>query len=92
MAWLYERFKNDRIKLKYIDSCRQCADIYTKHFVDKDKWYQSLVLINHYPNFAASVHDPSLWAKEAIVKDHDAKRRLAQDNEKERKRRKEEHK
>ncbi len=30
----------------------QCADIYTKAFTDKYKWFQNLVLINHYPNFA----------------------------------------
>ena len=48
--------------MKYITTERQAADIFTKHFTDRLKWYQSLLLINHYPNFRASLA-PEVWAQ-----------------------------
>ena len=64
LAWMYERFNEDNIKVRYIESNRQCADIYTKHFTDRYKWYQSLILINHYPNFHSEAK-PVQWTNNA---------------------------
>ena len=52
LAWLKERFTNDNVKMKYIETQRQCADIFTKHFTDKVKWLGVCTLINHYPNYS----------------------------------------
>ena len=38
--------------MKYITTERQAADIFTKHFTDKIKWFAALLSINHYPNFS----------------------------------------
>ena len=37
--------------MRYIETQRQCADIYTKAFTDRFKWLGGCVLINHYPNY-----------------------------------------
>lgn len=53
IAWIKERFDTDNIDMRYIETQRQAADIFTKHFTCKFKWYGSLLSINHFPNFTA---------------------------------------
>ena len=52
LAWLKDQFTKLNIDMKYITTERQAADILTKHFVDRLKWYAALLAINHYPNFS----------------------------------------
>ena len=50
VGWLHERLGNvdtrDNVLLEYTASKDMCADVYTKHFVDKEKWGHALSLIN----------------------------------------------
>ena len=52
IAWLKEEFDKDSVVMKFIQTQRQAADIFTKHFIDKFKWFGALVSVNHYPNFS----------------------------------------
>ena len=45
IAWLHETFKGVDLKLAYETSPRMCADIYTKAFVDADKFKAACYLI-----------------------------------------------
>ena len=47
MCWLMERFADPSIALAYIQSEKQCADIFTKPFADALKWQANLLLIHH---------------------------------------------
>ena len=46
IAWMHERFNAGDIDLRYELSSRMAADIYTKSFVDADKWRVATWLIN----------------------------------------------
>ena len=46
IAWMHERFAAGDINLTYEISSRMAADIYTKAFVDADKWRVGTWLIN----------------------------------------------
>ena len=52
IAWLKERFDRKDVIMKFIETQRQAADIYTKHFTDKYKWFGSLLAVNHYANYS----------------------------------------
>ena len=52
LAWLKDQLTKLNIDMKYITTERQAADIFTKHFTDRLKWYAALLAINHYPNFS----------------------------------------
>ena len=50
LAWLHETFQHQHLTLKYINSEKEAADIFTKPFTDADKWKHAIHLINHvYP-------------------------------------------
>ena len=46
VAWLYEAFASDSIRIIYEVSAKMCADIYTKAFTDATKWSAACDLIN----------------------------------------------
>ena len=47
LAWLFEAFGNKLYNLKYCTSEEQAADIFTKHFINADKWRDVCRLIGH---------------------------------------------
>ena len=47
MTWLFERFKDRHVQLRYCRSNEQAADIFTKHFTLEDKWDCVCNLIGH---------------------------------------------
>ena len=49
MAWLYTGFQEDVFDLSYCTSEEQAADIFTKHFVNVDKFDATRKLIGHLP-------------------------------------------
>ena len=46
MSWLHERFKESDLQLVYELSAKMAADIYTKGFIDPQKWELVCGLIN----------------------------------------------
>ena len=46
IAWMHERFAQGDIDLRFEESARMAADVYTKSFVDADKWQAACWLIN----------------------------------------------
>ena len=50
VSWLHERCARGDFELEYCDTDEQCADIFTKSFVNAVKWDAVVSLINHYPN------------------------------------------
>ena len=47
LAWMFEQFSREVFDLRYCTSEEQAADIFTKHFVNPDKWKQVTRLIGH---------------------------------------------
>ena len=57
VSWLYERFQDRWADLRYIFSAKQAADIFTKAFVNPEKWDQVRQLVN-------VVHPARFWHKQ----------------------------
>jgi hypothetical protein len=55
LSWLFDEFKKESYMLRYCTSEEQGADIFTKHFVDANKWREVCTLIGH-------VTKSMLWA------------------------------
>jgi len=49
MAWLHEVFAKPEMKLEFVDTLHQAADIFTKAFGSKEKWEQVCALVSHLP-------------------------------------------
>jgi hypothetical protein len=56
LAWLFQEFKKSTYDLKYCTSEEQAADIFTKHFVNSDKWNDVMHTIGH-------VRMKDMWTK-----------------------------
>ena len=54
LSWLKEIFLMDSIKCRYVLSCEQCADVFTKIFNSPEAWEHAVKLINH-------VHPYEFW-------------------------------
>ena len=57
IAWMHERFARGDIRLRYELSARMAADVYTKAFVDADKWRVATWLLG--------VSDPKIYDEAA---------------------------
>ena len=63
-----ETFDREDIELRYVQSSRQAADIYTKAFDNADKWREVCVLIGVYDMAVFSVADNiAFWGESAPV-------------------------
>ena len=49
LAWLFEEFQKSTYHLRYCTSEEQGADIFTKHFINTDKWLEVSACIGHMP-------------------------------------------
>ena len=47
LAWLHENFLSKQFIMRYCDTSRQSADIFTKAFPNAQKWRHALQLIAH---------------------------------------------
>ena len=65
IGWLFERFQSDYLDLRYEESAKMAADIFTKAFTDQQKWKDVCRLVNiadrdeFYDHISSARHPPA---------------------------------
>ena len=67
LAWLYEQFSRDAVRLIYCPSEQQSADIFTKTFDTADMWEALLPLILHFKAQKSTEKIGKAWAPRAPI-------------------------
>jgi len=67
VCWMVEQHARDLFRTSYTPTVSQCADVFTKQFVEKTKWHHAIRLINVMPPQQLLDHLLSLYAPAASV-------------------------